>query len=534
MIDLAPSRPAPRHKLIKLYRKMNREEPMIDQLRRLVEIHVNAGEYDDAINCLRDLMAIRPEDTRARVRYIDLYTQLGDECDLLEDYLQLARILSRKGSTVEATRLYEKILVMHPEDPVARGEFIQFLFEEGQVHRGVDETRELSRLIADRDPQQAGRLLERALNYAPDELEMRLMLAGIYLKTNRRGMALDNYRSLARQFEQTGNRDRLIEVIESIVRIDTLNVEYRQRLAELYYAARRLDDACDQSVQLAGQYLERELNDLAEHELRRVLEHRPNDAAVLQKLVDAHLKGGEPGEILPDLLLLAELYKCDGRLKEAVRVYRLALAADANNVDALQDYINVYIQIGLEQDLIDDYLKLADLRARRGEIKESLRLYKHLMNLAPDHPEVRERLTETQQMLRHSGRESAEPTPDPVAGDRPFAPNDPLPPESDPAATRKLIRNYENVLKLNAKNPTANAKLAELLERIGDQEQADAHWRHAAAQFLEKGEIERCIEIGEKLERRHPEDSRIREILSSARVHRDSLRAIDGALFDKL
>ena len=65
MIELAPSRPEPRRRIIDLYKRMHREEAMIDQLRRLVEIQVNAGDYDGAITHLRELMEIRPEDTRA-------------------------------------------------------------------------------------------------------------------------------------------------------------------------------------------------------------------------------------------------------------------------------------------------------------------------------------------------------------------------------------------------------------------------------------------------------------------------------------
>ena len=532
IIDLAPSQPEPRGKLIRLYRKMHREEAMIDQLRRLTELYVNANDLDSAIRCLRELMNERPDDTQARIRYIDLYSQIGDESGLAEDYLQLARISARKGSLVEATRAYEKMIALLPDEPESREEFVQFLFEQGQISRAVEETRLLADILeATRRDQQAIRMLDRALNYAPQELELRQRLAAVYMRTNRRGMAMETFRTLARHYEQTENELQLIEVIEKIVQIDGMNVEFRQRLADLYYHKGLFDQAMEQFGLLADQYVERGLYDLAEHEYRSMLEIRPKDSELWRRMAEVHMQIGTAREIVPDLLMLASLYTEQGRLKDAVGVYRRILDCEPDNLDALTQYIDGYIQIGLEQDLVDEYLRLADLKVKRGETAESIRIFKHLIELAPDHPVVQERLTETQQVMaasrssKENGRQ-AHPSPElRIAG---LAGEDELPKASP--ALMKVIRNYENVLRLNPNNPTAHVKLAELFEQIGDLARADSEWALAAESLFSMGNLDQCIAISERYLERHPEDACFRERLARALLQRDSLRAIDKAL----
>ena len=86
------------------------------------------------------------------------------------------------------------------------------------------------------------------------------------------------------------------------------------------------------------------------------------------------------------------------------------------------------------------------------------------------------------------------------------------------------------MLNLNGRNPVARAKLAELLEKTGEFEDAAEQWRLAAEQFLEKGDHSSCIDIVERLLRTRTDDTELRDLLSQAQVQRDSLRVLDGML----
>ncbi len=496
MIELAPSRPEPRRKLIELLRNMNRTEAVIEHLRRLVELHVSAGRHGEAIDCLRELMTERPEDTQARIRYIDLFSQLGDESELADDYLELARIFVRKGAVVEATQTFEKLTVLHPTLLVAREELIQFLLAQGQVHRALDETRELARILEEAgQAAELGRALERALNYAPDDLDLRRRLAGVYLATNRRGLALEMFRSLARHHEQAHDDRQLLAAYEQIVRIDPLNVDYRQRLADL---ARRIGEkalAREHLKILAGQYNERGLHDLAEQSLRRVMEMDPTDIAACEDVVRTHLMIGSDADIAPDLVALANLYAAAGRLDDAVKMLRRALDHDSDNIELLRRYIDIYMQIGLEQDLVDEYLKLAELASKANNVQEAARIYQHLLEIVPGNPDI-------QGLLTALGTASRRQTPRP----------------DDSTRTRigREIDQLERLLTLNPENINARLRLADVYEQMGMLAEADAHLAEAAETLLARGDVERGAQAARRYLARHPGDSTVSDRLAQA------------------
>ena len=81
---------------------------------------------------------------------------------------------------------------------------------------------------------------------------------------------------------------------------------------------------------------------------------------------------------------------------------------------------------------------------------------------------------------------------------------------------------------------TVAGHLAELLQRAGQQEEADRHWGTAAEDYIQKGDLERALEIYRLQIERHPDDTRLRELQSRIMVQRDSMRIIDGALSAEL
>ncbi|MCE5230876.1 tetratricopeptide repeat protein, partial [bacterium] len=496
MIELAPSRPEPRRKLIDLLRSMGRGEAVIEHLRRLVELHVSAGRHDDAIDCLRELMTERPDDTKARVRYIDLYTQLGDESDLAGDYLELARIYARKGLLAEATQTFEKLITVHPKLLVAREELIQFLLAQGQVHRAMDETRELARILEESgQPLELGRALERALNYAPDDVDLRRRLAGVYLATNRRGQALEMFRSLTRHYEQAKDDRQLLATYEQIVQIDPMNVDYRQRLADL---ARRMGEkalAREHLRTLAGQYQERGLHDLAEQACRRMVEIDPADLMACEDMVRMHLMIGSEADIVPDLVALGNLYAAAGKLNDAVKIMRRALDNDGENIELLRRYIDLYMQIGLEQDLVDEYLKMAELASRANNVQEASRIYQHLLEIVPGNPEI-------QGLLETLAKAAKNQTP--------------RPDESTRTRIGREIDQLERLLGLNPENVNARLRLADLYEQMGQLAKADHQLAEAAEALLAKGDNERGAQAARRYLARHPNDSTMARRLARA------------------
>lgn len=534
LIQQKPSDPEPRRWIVDMYRTMGREEPMVEHLRRLAEIYVNMGDVDRAITSYKELLETRPEDARARMRYIDLYSQLHDETELFDDYLLLAMAHQKNGEVQEATRIYEDLIERFSQNAPCREKFVDFLFEQGQLDRGVAESRALAEIYLNTGQDvEASRVLDRALSRAPKDVELRQQLAMLQVRTNRRGLALETYKELLKHYEVTADEAKQLEILDRMLELDDSNVEQRQRLADLCSKLGRTEEATAQRKLLAQQYLDKQLYDLAEREFRRILDITPEDTDIWHKVIDTHLKIGSPSEAVPDMTALASLYVEAGRLKDAVNMYRRILDIEVDNVEILSRYIEVYVQIGLEQDLIDDYLHLATLLSQRGDIKGAMQIYYHLREIAPEDERVDKGLEETGALAKiQSSPKPSSPAASGPAGEHLSDFLEEKEHESYGAELQleKTVQNYKNILKLNPENPAVRAKLADLLMRLDRVEEADEHWSHAAQDFFTRGDFTRCIEIYEELMKRHPNDAHLRERLSRAVIQKDSMRAIQSAI----
>jgi tetratricopeptide (TPR) repeat protein len=555
VIQHRPSDPEPRRLMVNLNRRMGRLDMAAEQLRRLAEICANEGDVPSAVKALGELLEIRPDDTRARARYIDLYSQVGDESELYDDYLQLAIAYRKESSVVEALQVYEKLLAMDPGRTEAREQLVEFLFDQGQINRGVEEARVLVDLYLKQNLKvEAARILEKSLAKSPNDTQMRHQLATLQIRTNRRGLALETLRGLLKQYEQSGDKMRQVTVIIQILEIDDLNVDLRQRLAELWVALDQPEKAREQRMLLAKQYLDRQLFDLAEREYQRVLAVDPHDPEVWQAKIQTHLQIGGEEEVIPDMNSLAEAFGHVGKLKEAVAVYKKLREMKPQDIPILRKYIEAYSQVGDEQDLEDDYLQLATLLSQQGDVAGALKIYQRVQMMSPDNSTVRVRIRESELAGAGGSPSPSAPKPSKAAQDFPLptsrtekgpvqsAPQRPAPAlagsssaGSEAAAgesqLEKRIREYENILKLNPDNPTVRSKLAELIAKTGRMKEADEQWAQAARDFMAKGHIDRGVEILQELVQRYPEDGRLRERLSRAVLKRESLDAI-GSVAD--
>ena len=510
LIKQNPQDAEPLRWLVDVYRKTDRPEPMIAQMRSLTELLAASGDIQAALGTLKEILEAEPEDTQARIRYIDLYTQVGDESELFDEFLLLATSYHKSGDVKEASRTFVRIVDTFPDRPDGREQFITFLFDQKQIDRAVAQSRQLADFyLKSEQVAEAGKLVERALAEAPKDLELRQLLATLQIRTNRRGQALKTLQELLEIYNKSEDKEKQTDVLSQIVEVDAQDIDQRQKLAELCTELGQNEKAKEHRLALADQYAGREIHDLAEREYRLVLDLDPADEDVWTKLIEMHRKIASPEDVYLDLTALAHLHVAEGRLKDAVSIYREALEINRDDAEILHEYIKTYAQIGNEADLVDDYLHLADLYNQMGKVAEAGKIYDLVETMDPEQGKVKRKEAE-------AGAAKQPPKSD-GAGE----PKGAVQPKSEQA-----IGNFQKVLKLNPDNPEVRSKLADVLAKAGRTEEADKEWVKAGEDYFKRGRLNQCIDIFEDLIKRHASDARIRQGLQKAILKRDSLKAL--------
>jgi tetratricopeptide (TPR) repeat protein len=92
------------------------------------------------------------------------------------------------------------------------------------------------------------------------------------------------------------------------------------------------------------------------------------------------------------------------------------------------------------------------------------------------------------------------------------------------------VDNYAQILKVNPENAMVRMRMADLLFRLGESENAIKEWDQASAQFFELGDWQSVIRLCEKILELDPSRVPVRDRLSRASLKKDSLAAIESAI----
>jgi len=533
MVELAPEDPLPRQKLVTIYSLTNNRDEQVATLRGLAEILMKSDRTEEAVDAYQSILEIRPDDTRARIRYIDLYSRIGPEMELIDDYVKLIDIYIKHGAMAEATRIFEKLTQIIPEDPDIKERFIRFLMQNKEKTRAFEEMLALSSIYVNAGQlKKASRILGEAVSIAPNDPDVHLKLAETYVLMNAKGMAVQELEKAAELFDKAGNSDKYLEILDRVIVIDPQNLDVHQSLIERLKHEGRQEEAIGHLKTLADLYIERGLLDLAENVYRDILKINAENIEIWNFLIQTHLQIGLEEDLVDDYKTLGDLYLGKGMLKEALEQYRKVIEADPQNIEIRRKYIDTYMQIGLENDLIDDYLELADALVQKEKIDEAIRLYSHVTSLDPDNKKARLKLTETRSRFKTKAPEEQveeEEAPEPASEEeKPEEKTSEI--DYSEESYQEAVENYKSILSVNPSNANVRCKLAEIYLQLEQVEEAVGELDKASETFIFKGELDKGIALCEKIIELDPSLAAIRDRLSKAILQRDSFKAIESAI----
>jgi tetratricopeptide (TPR) repeat protein len=579
MIEMKPDDPEPRRRLIDIFQRLNQLDQAVEQMFALAGLHAETGQLEQAVAVYRAILDARPDDTRARVAYIETYSQIGPEQDLVDDYIHLAKLFAARREIEQAAQAYEKALGIAPNATHHREAYIEFLLSASDPDRAQREADQLSRTLLEGGKfREVVVLLQKVLAVARDNTALRLRLAEAHSRLNARGMALKELRLVVQSCERANDIEALIRTFRFILDIDPQNVETRQKLIELLQRQGRIDDVVEERMQLAEVFVGRGLLDLARDEYRELLQLNPRNLTGWNYLISTRQQLGEEEQLVGDYIALGRVHESQGNIQQAVETYRNALDLDERNLEARRCYVEAARQIITETELVDDYLALADALVAANQVDEAVLLYSHVMSIDPANEGARKKLADTQ--ARRAGMIIVPPpgTPPPA----PYKPATPIPapsagpfPESVPAlepevrfptdfeampelgielgeppsptpeapATPEVVvlqeeemgleqvaANYLDILQVNPQNANVRLKLADIYEQIGKTAEALAELVQASEIFFQKSELNMCVSVCERILKKDPTDGRVRERLSKAVLKRDAFKALESAI----
>ena len=278
--------------------------------------YVQQGKYQSAIEEYRQIAEADPSDVTTLNTLGDLYVKVGQTSEAIHSFMHIADHYRNSG-------FYLKAIAM----------------------------------------------LKKVSKVAPNNVEISLLLAGLYAQQKLIVDARHQYLSVAEHYVREGNSQEALHIYQKIADLDPENTAIHVKLAEAYQRENQLDKSYDAFVVAAGELRRQNKEGEALQTYLRAIKVNPRGQAALSSSINIYLQGNRHAEAVQMLEeLLAERPNDAETLTLLSRVHQAA-----HNLEAAEECVNKMLECAPSR-----YQYAADLIlafVRREDVTGALRVY---------------------------------------------------------------------------------------------------------------------------------------------------------------
>jgi tetratricopeptide (TPR) repeat protein len=349
-----------------LYQKIIDMQPdNIDSYKKLSDMYLNFNEIDKAVNILHDLANIYKNkgdldssiDVNSRIGDMYISRKMFDEG--LGIYEEILKLYSEQHKHKEQIPYYRRIIEMlSKEENIEKAlsfqkDFVSVLSSAGDFDTAITECKDVVQTYI-------------KMNKLADTTGIYRILLDEYLKLNRFDEAINECLDVVSLYKEHGMAPQVIEIYKVLVDIYfKVNrgldaIEIQKAIGEAYLSQKDIPLAIE-SYELAAKFL---INENREEEsidfYTKIIQLAPENLDYRQRLINLYDKSGLKDKVVEEYCSLINSQAKSGNLEKAVLTFQQALK-DNNDSPVLHICMgNVYFDNQMWDEAIVNYLKVLD------------------------------------------------------------------------------------------------------------------------------------------------------------------------------
>ena len=318
------------------------------------ETAFNDREWDLAIDKYKEILGFDPQNEEACTKLAELYAIRGLISNVVETYFNLMDILEQKQNYDMAVEIARWIMKVQPENDKARMKTILIFKKKGDMEEVVNQSLQLARLYIELNQgDQSILLLKNAQEIAPDNLDIGLELAEMYISHGHIQEGTNQYRKIANAYLNKGNYEKATEAFRRMKVVIPEDPQLLFTLGNLYMNLGKLNEA--------------------ESEFRAILRHNLNHT-------DA-------------LMSLGEVCQKKGQFRDAILAFNKILSINPQDEKAKERLGELYHAQGATSEAVKCYLEAANAYQYSEDLEKAISLYQRVLSIDKSNPTACRELT---------------------------------------------------------------------------------------------------------------------------------------------
>lgn len=223
-------------KVLEIVERLGTQREHVADCLLVAEMLTQRGLLEEAVQTYRRAIQWDSENFEARRALIETHLQIGDEREVIPDYLELAELQSSRGDVEEAVKIYERVLLLEPKNPMAMYHVNRL--KPALSHQTMVGGMTLSRLARPATPGDEKPLREGVENYRkmlqvkPDNAMVRSRMGDLLFQLGETQEALKEWDQASVQLFEICDYKPVIRLCEKILQIDPKRTRIQERLSQ--------------------------------------------------------------------------------------------------------------------------------------------------------------------------------------------------------------------------------------------------------------------------------------------------------------
>ncbi|CAM2007435.1 tetratricopeptide repeat protein [Acanthopleuribacter pedis] len=373
--------------------------------------YIAKQNYNKALNELLKVAKVAPGDTNLLNKIGDLYSKTGNTQSATSYFLKVADSYRTNGFNLKAIAVYKKILRVDKGNMDARDQLVDLYMQQGHQSEAKGELRRMAEhYYSENLFSRALTCYQKMLEIDGSNLDARLKISEILVREGRRDEAAEHFCAMGNELLGKNLVHEAQKMISQGLKMAPDSVRLQILLARVYLAEGKTDEALHQltetcrkndqnleAIKILGQtYLDRGQLREAKACFMRALHISAEETGSLEEVGRGFIEAGELDEAYSTLVPISENFTKQGKVDDAVRLFRNILYADENHLPSLEMLVQIYRENDQAADAILTLEKMIQGLMGKGADAQAAAKIQDLLALDPNNLEWRARLDQLQ------------------------------------------------------------------------------------------------------------------------------------------